>query len=84
MQLVADSGEVLIGAQSGVDLPVIPGVVAVGIGLKDRGKIDGVCAELFYVRDPLKCGVPPPRRSQKGRRRNRADRSDKIRFHKPT
>ena len=53
MQMVADCLKVLVGAEAHIDLFVIPGVIAVRIGFKDRGKIDGIGAKFFDVRNPV-------------------------------
>ena len=50
---LADLLKVLVGAQAAVDLPVVPGVVAMGVGLKHRGKVHRPNAQLFQVGDPL-------------------------------
>lgn len=47
MQMVADCLKVLVGAEAHIDLFVIPGVIAVRIGFKDRGKIDRVRAKFL-------------------------------------
>ena len=52
MKVLTDLFEILIGAQPAVHLPEIPGIIPMGIRLKQRGKIDGVCAKLLYMSNP--------------------------------
>ena len=44
MELIADLLKIFVGAQTDIYFLVIPGVVAVGVGLKYRRKIDGIDA----------------------------------------
>ncbi len=53
MQCVADFFEVIIRAESAVDLRVIAGVVAVCVRLKNGRKVHGVAAELLYMIHPI-------------------------------
>ena len=51
--------EILIGAQAAVQLPVVRGVVAVGLGFKQRPDVQGIAAQLCHVIDPGKqCSQP--------------------------
>jgi len=53
MKIVTDCGKVFIRTESGIDLCIIPGIVTVCVRLKDRGKIDGIGAKFFDVRNPV-------------------------------
>ena len=53
VKIVTDCGKVFIRTESGIDLCIIPGIVTVCVRLKDRGKIDGVGAKFFDVRNPV-------------------------------
>ncbi len=53
MQCVADLFEVLVRAESAVDLRIIAGVVAVCVRLKNGRKVHGVAAELLYMIHPF-------------------------------
>ena len=44
--------KILVGSQPPVYRPVVPGVVAVGTGLKQRADVDAVEAHIRYVGDP--------------------------------
>ena len=48
----AEGGKVLVGAEPAVDGAEIPGVVAVGVALKNRGKVYGVGAQADNVIQP--------------------------------
>ena len=53
VKVFADLLEILVGAQSAVDLLVVPRVIAVRIRLKDRTKVDRSDPEFLKVRDPF-------------------------------
>ena len=53
VEALADSGEVLIGAQTAVDPAVVPGVVAVAVALKDGAEIHGVRPQAADVLRPV-------------------------------
>ena len=44
MELIADVLKIFVGTQTDINFFVIPGVVAVGVGLKYWRKIDGIDA----------------------------------------
>ena len=46
--------EILIGAQAAVQLPVVRGIVAVGLRFKQRPDVQGIAAQLCHVVDPGK------------------------------
>ena len=54
MQRFAYGGEVLVGAETAVDLAEIARVVAVAVGFKNRGEVDRVAAELCNVLRPVR------------------------------
>ena len=45
VQCFADGGKVLVGAETAVHAAEIAGVVAVAVGLKNRGEVHGIAAE---------------------------------------
>ena len=53
MQDFANGGEILVSAKAAVDFPVIPGVISVPVGFKNRGKVNGVTAELTDMLGPV-------------------------------
>ena len=46
-------GEVLVGAQAAVDLPVVPGVVAVAVTFKNGGEVYRICPQLLDMVRPI-------------------------------
>jgi hypothetical protein len=53
VQFFTQVAEILIGPQPDIDPLVIPRIIAVGIGLKQRAEIDGADPQLCQVRDPV-------------------------------
>ena len=53
VQRFADSGEVLVGAETAVHAAKIAGVVAVAVGLKNRGEVHGIAAERCNMLRPV-------------------------------
>ena len=53
MQCIADFLKILIGSQPHIDLPIIPGIVTMGIRFKYRREINGIHSQLLHMGDPL-------------------------------
>ena len=53
MQCIADFLKILIGSQPYIDLPIIPGIVTMGIRFKYRREINGIHSQLLHMGDPL-------------------------------
>ena len=88
VQRFADGGEVLVGAETAVHAAKIAGVVAVAVGLKNRGEVHGITVERRDMLRPV-ADLADARNGhavvlRAAHRRSRWDRSDKIRFRMPT
>ena len=46
--------KIIVTSESYIYLPVVSGVISMGIGFKDRREINGIASELFYMRYPVK------------------------------
>ena len=88
VQRFADGGEILVGTETAVHLAEIAGVVAVAVGLKNRGEVHGIAAERCNMRRPV-ADLADARNGHAvvyARRIAEADGIDliKIRFRMPT
>ncbi len=53
VQMAANGGEVIVGAEAAVDQAIVTRVVAVAVRLENGGEVDGIRTQLFDMGDPF-------------------------------